>query len=85
MLTNKTGDHLTNNNNNNNNNNLNIFIQDCCISFKKSCYQGMSCHLHAKKLKCICNVHVKLASKSRLKSIPFGLNKVDPVIVLLSH
>ena len=22
-------------NNNNNNNNLNIFIQDCCISFKK--------------------------------------------------
>ena len=23
------------NNNNNNNNNLNIFIQDCCISFKK--------------------------------------------------
>ena len=24
-----------NNNNNNNNNNLNIFIQDCCISFKK--------------------------------------------------
>ena len=24
-----------NNNNNNNNNNLNIFIEDCCISFKK--------------------------------------------------
>ena len=24
-----------NNNNNNNNNNLNIFIQDCCFSFKK--------------------------------------------------
>ena len=39
-----------NNNNNNNNNNLNIFIQDCCFSFKKkkkNCYQCKSC----KKLK----------------------------------
>ena len=25
----------SNNNNNNNNNNLNIFMQDCCFSFKK--------------------------------------------------
>ena len=24
-----------NNNNNNNNNNLNIFMQDCCFSFRK--------------------------------------------------
>ena len=37
-----------------------------------------------KELKCICNVYVKLALKSRLKSIPFGLNKVDPVILLFS-
>ena len=35
-------------NNNNNNNNLNIFMQDCCFSFKKkNCYQCRSC----KKLK----------------------------------
>ena len=34
--------------NNNNNNNLNIFMQDCCFSFKKkNCYQRRSC----KKLK----------------------------------
>ena len=26
---------LYNNNNNNNNNNANIFMQDCCFSFKK--------------------------------------------------
>ena len=30
--------------NNNNNNNLNIFMQDCCFSFKKkNCYQCRSC------------------------------------------
>ena len=31
-------------NNNNNNNNSNIFMQDCCFSFKKkNCYQCRSC------------------------------------------
>ena len=38
-------------------------------------------HLPTRKLKCICNVYVKLTLKSRLKSIPFGLNKVDPACV----
>ena len=41
-------------------------------------------HLHTRKLKCICNVYVKLTLKSQLKSIHFGLNKVDPEILLLS-
>ena len=37
--------HVNNNNNNNNNNNLNIFMQDCCFSFKKkNCYQCRSCY-----------------------------------------
>ena len=41
-------------NNNNNNNNLNIFMQDCCFSFrKKNCYQCRSC----KKLK---NIKIKI-------------------------
>ena len=43
----------TDNNNNNNNNNLNIFMQDCCFSFKKkNCYQCRSCKkLKMKKIK----------------------------------
>ena len=66
MLTNKTGDHLTNNNdNNNNNNNLNIFLQDCCISFKKKLLSrhvlSSACKEVKMYLQCACEVGIEMS------------------------
>ena len=52
-----------NNNNHNHNTNWNIFIEDCCISFTKNCYQCSFCKKFKRK-----NIKIKKKTKIIIKN-----------------